>query len=880
MKNLFFNLFFAVALLLPTMVSATSYTWNVASGDWSDANNWNPVGVPGAGDDATVNNSGTATLTANTTIQNLVFNDGTITGNYNLTINGTLNWGTSGTMAGSGTTSVLGMATISGGGYNDLRRLSARTLSIGGGGNFGMVGLGSYLHLLNDAVLRNEAGSMLTMVESFFIKPLSTGATGSVVNHGNLAVAAGATVIYQLGFTNTGSINIAANAEMQCPDVSPFLNLGGSVVINSNGQLRQNSSGTCHFTGASIVNNGTIGFATFAFTGTGIQSLSGNGNIGVLKIPANSTVNLSGTQTAQYIYDPISGTLGGSGNLISLNGLIANQSGTFSPGLSGIGTLGLNEIPQYPVNPENVQIQIEAGSPVVHDVLNITGNLTLSGSTLNISGPSCLPAGNYPIITWTEARNGDFTTVNAPDGYSIVYDDAQKQVNLTFLDIVPPAITCPANKTLTALPAPTCGKVATFSPATATDNCTGAITISYSQNSNTFFPIGLHTVTASATDLLGNIGTCSFTILIKPKAEITTNNIDDDCDGFIDEPIKLVSAVTAATTCTPSANGAVNLTVSQGVSPYSFSWSNGAVTEDLSATPPGIYIVTITDNQGLTLTKSFTIAPAMNLTVTKTDPKCFGATDGKATATATGGIGTGKTYLWGGGQTTNIITGLAAGTYSVVATDGGGCTISASTTLGEPAVLVLNYVINSATQVTLTAVGGTPAYKYRRCTAAGTLCKNSTGGAGYGLGNVFTGLTPGTTYKFQTQDKNKCFAEITVTMPTNKPSAGTENPNEKVFFENGSNRYFIENQTIGLSPNPFSDVLKLSRDSDFPENLSVKIYDLNGRLAAEKTWSTDFVSPQARLEIPTERLAAGVYFIKIFGENGTPHETLRAVKTE
>jgi hypothetical protein len=66
------------------------------------------------------------------------------------------------------------------------------------------------------------------------------------------------------------------------------------------------------------------------------------------------------------------------------------------------------------------------------------------------------------------------------------------------------------------------GAIATYSAATATDNCSLA-GISYSQNSGTLFPVGDTVVVATATDSSGNIETCSFTV--------TVTDLDDDGDG-------------------------------------------------------------------------------------------------------------------------------------------------------------------------------------------------------------------------------------------------------------------------------------------------------------------------------------------------------------
>lgn len=55
------------------------------------------------------------------------------------------------------------------------------------------------------------------------------------------------------------------------------------------------------------------------------------------------------------------------------------------------------------------------------------------------------------------------------------------------------------------------------------------------------------------------------------------------------------------------AQGSVNLSVSGGTSPYTFSWSNGATTEDLSSVAAGIYTCTITDANGCTVTQKDTV---------------------------------------------------------------------------------------------------------------------------------------------------------------------------------------------------------------------------------------------------------------------------------
>ena len=54
------------------------------------------------------------------------------------------------------------------------------------------------------------------------------------------------------------------------------------------------------------------------------------------------------------------------------------------------------------------------------------------------------------------------------------------------------------------------------------------------------------------------------------------------------------SGVVTNATCNGSNTGAVNLTVTGGVPPYTYSWSNGATTQDITGVAAGTYTVTVT----------------------------------------------------------------------------------------------------------------------------------------------------------------------------------------------------------------------------------------------------------------------------------------------
>ncbi|MGV0969271.1 MBG domain-containing protein [Empedobacter sp. ULE_I136] len=131
--------------------------------------------------------------------------------------------------------------------------------------------------------------------------------------------------------------------------------------------------------------------------------------------------------------------------------------------------------------------------------------------------------------------------------------------------------------------------------------------------------------------------------------------------------------------CNGVNNGKATVVPSGGKSPYTYSWSpsggNGATATGLS---PNNYTVTITDNEGTFITKTFTIAQNPAIIpgfITITDVSYYGGNNGAINISPLGGSGS-YTYNWGGGITTQNRSNLTAGTYSVTITDDNGCTFT------------------------------------------------------------------------------------------------------------------------------------------------------------------------------------------------------------
>ena len=173
--------------------------------------------------------------------------------------------------------------------------------------------------------------------------------------------------------------------------------------------------------------------------------------------------------------------------------------------------------------------------------------------------------------------------------------------------------------------------------------------------------------------------------------------------------------------CGGESDGAIDINVTGGAGIYSYSWSNGAITEDVSGLIAGNYSVTVTDNNNCSVTADTIVTEPTPLTVTIINVNhllCYGESNGSATANVTGGIPP-YTYSWTpSGNTDAMATGLNAGSYTVVVTDLNNCQQTAIITITEPDSLIVTVssdtVICENEQVTLqaTATGGTASYTY------------------------------------------------------------------------------------------------------------------------------------------------------------------------
>ncbi|MEP7255680.1 MAG: gliding motility-associated C-terminal domain-containing protein [Ferruginibacter sp.] len=186
--------------------------------------------------------------------------------------------------------------------------------------------------------------------------------------------------------------------------------------------------------------------------------------------------------------------------------------------------------------------------------------------------------------------------------------------------------------------------------------------------------------TAIATALAGG----TYTVTVNALNSCTTT-----ATAIITEPAVLTHSVNIIQPGCAVATGSATITESGGTVPYTYSWfPSGGTGATASGLAPGNYIVTVTDSklckENISINIAIATPPNISIINSK-DASCFGLSDGKATALATGGNPP-YTYSWNTipAQNTATVVNLSAGNYSVTVTDNNGCSAITSVQISEP----------------------------------------------------------------------------------------------------------------------------------------------------------------------------------------------------
>ena len=172
-----------------------------------------------------------------------------------------------------------------------------------------------------------------------------------------------------------------------------------------------------------------------------------------------------------------------------------------------------------------------------------------------------------------------------------------------------------------------------------------------------------------------------------------TNCISLDTIIITQPPVINTSFISTNVSCNSGSDGSATVNPSNGVPPYTFSWSNSQVTQTATGLSVGTYTVTVIDANGCLITNTINITEPTQLLATiaqHTDVSCNGLSDGLLGVSPSGGTSP-YSFMWSNGQNTPIITSLPIGIYNVTVTDDNGCIITLNNTIIQPPPLIATY---------------------------------------------------------------------------------------------------------------------------------------------------------------------------------------------
>lgn len=308
----------------------------------------------------------------------------------------------------------------------------------------------------------------------------------------------------------------------------------------------------------------------------------------------------------------------------------------------------------------------------------------------NASITVTLSGGNPPYLyQWSNLATTLAQTNLSAGNYTITVSDS---------------LGCPKSLTVTIPDAP----VFTVNPIVSNITCFGANNGSINLNlTGGIAPVALTWSDNSTSGLIrNNLPAGTYTATISdgtPCYIVRTFTIIEPL------PVVLSANTTNAFNCTNANSGAIDLIVAGGTPPFTYSWSNGATTEDLINITSGNYLVTVTDANGCIKTAQYAITRPDPITVNVTTQTTFDCATHSVNqdfvAQASGGI-PGYQFQWSSGTITGanneIMHSNANGTVLLSVTDTYGCTATQTVVVDTP---VLGYPSFDTTSIGYTTYG-------------------------------------------------------------------------------------------------------------------------------------------------------------------------------
>lgn len=290
------------------------------------------------------------------------------------------------------------------------------------------------------------------------------------------------------------------------------------------------------------------------------------------------------------------------------------------------------------------------------------------------------------------------------------------------------------------------------------NNCTGSTTVTITSSTALSLTTGATSATCGqnngSASVTVNGGTGTYTYAWSPNGGTAATTPSTLAAGTYTVTVTgggCTGTATATVTAAPAPVVnvvTINHPTCAGMNNGSFVYTidGGAPTTSPATFGAGTITANVTDANGCVTPVTVTfVAPTITATVNTTGANC-GATNGSATVTPTGGTGT-YTYAWSpSGGTGAVASNLSSGAYSVLITDGNGCTLNQPVNvpaIGGPTLAMSNVTNATCGQnngsATVTASGGSAPYTYAWSPSGGT----GTTASGLSAGNYTVTVTDG-----------------------------------------------------------------------------------------------------------------------------------------
>lgn len=386
-------------------------------------------------------------------------------------------------------------------------------------------------------------------------------------------------------------------------------------------------------------------------------------------------------------------------------------------------------------------------SVIIAQPTQITGTLVSTNPSCGLSNGSVFSqisggSGSFTYL-WLPGSSTNATLNNAgPATYTLQVTDSKncvKSLSINLIDIPGPSVAVTSKTDVSCY---------------AGNN--GTATINITQGTAPFYtawsPFGGNNLSAST------LTTGTYTVNITDALGCTTST-----SVIINQPNALIISTSAQNNvlCNGGNNGSITVAASGGTPSYNYSWlpinSNLTTVNNLTA---GTYTVNVTDQKNCPASISVNISQPVVLSSsigTAVNTTCFNGSNGSATIIATGGT-LPYSYAWStspvqtGSSATNLSSGTGAGiTYTVLITDGNGCTKTNSVLITHPSQVITDagpndsICLGQSGTVTASASGGSGNYYYS------WLPSNIVN-----AGSLTTNPSMSTTYTVIATDQNGC----------------------------------------------------------------------------------------------------------------------------